>query len=113
MDLAFVDKLANQNNGIKYLLVAGDVFSRSVRIQTMKTKFAKDTLQAFRNRISRKNTPEKLWLIEEHNIGEFSKKICKEKDIEVYSTMSETMSESRESNSIFKTYDISLHCRSW
>ena len=38
MDLAFVDKLASQNKGIKYLLVAVDVFSRFVRAQTMKTK---------------------------------------------------------------------------
>ena len=27
IDLAFVDKLASQNNGVKYLLVAVDVFS--------------------------------------------------------------------------------------
>ena len=30
MDLAFVDKLASQNNGVKYLLVAVDIFSRFV-----------------------------------------------------------------------------------
>ena len=64
MELAFVDKLASQNNGVKYLLVALllDIFSRFVRVQTMKTKYAKDTLQAFRKMISRKNTPEKLWV---------------------------------------------------
>ena len=62
MDLAFVDKLASQNNGVKYLLVAVDIFSRFVRVQTMKTKYAKDTLQAIRKMISRKNTPEKLWV---------------------------------------------------
>ena len=47
-DLAFVDKLASQNKGVKFLLVAVDVFSRFVRDQTMKTKYAKDTLQAFK-----------------------------------------------------------------
>ena len=36
MDLAFVDKLACQNMGVKYLLVALDIFSRFVRVQTMK-----------------------------------------------------------------------------
>ena len=56
MDLAFVDKLASQNNGIKFLLVAVNIFSRFVRVQTMKTKYAKDTLQAFRKMISQKNT---------------------------------------------------------
>ena len=60
MDLAFVDKLASQYNGVKYSLVAVDIFSRFVRVQTMKTKNAKDTLQAFRKMISRIKTPEKL-----------------------------------------------------
>ena len=59
MDLAFVDKLASQNNRVKYLLVAVDIFSRFVRVQTMKTKYAKDNLQAVRKMISRKNTPKK------------------------------------------------------
>ena len=54
MDLAFVDKLASQNNGVKYLLVAADVFLRFVRVQTMKTKNAKNTLQALKKMISRK-----------------------------------------------------------
>ena len=59
MDLAFVDKLASQINGVKFLLVAVDISSRFVRVQTMKTKYAIDTLQAFRKMISRKKTPEK------------------------------------------------------
>ena len=62
MFLAFVDKLASQNNGVKCLLVAVDIFSRFFRVQTMKTKYVKDTLQAFRKTISRKNTQEKLWV---------------------------------------------------
>ena len=90
MDLAFVDKLASQNNGVKYLSVAVDIFSRFFRVQTMKTKYAKDTLQAFRKMISRKNTSEKLWVDRGTEYGETIKKFCKEKDIEVYSTMSET-----------------------
>ena len=56
----------------------------------MKTKYAKDTLQAFRKMISRKNTPEKLWVDKGTEYGGTLKKFCKEKDIEVYSTMSET-----------------------
>ena len=90
MDLAFVDKLASQNKGVKYLLVAVDVFSRFVRVRTMKTKYAKDTLQAFKKMISRKNTPEKLWVDKGTEYGGIFKKFCKEKSIEVYSTMSET-----------------------
>ena len=66
MDLAFVDKLASQNNGVKYLLTAVDIFSRFVRVQT------KDTLQAFRKMISRKKTLLKNFgLIKEQNMGNF------------------------------------------
>ena len=90
MDLVFVDKLASQNNRVKYLLVAVGIFSRYFRVQMMKTKYAKDTLQAFRIMISRKNTPEKLWINKGTENGGNFKKFGKEKDIEVYSTMSET-----------------------
>ena len=90
LDSAFVDKLASQNNGIKYLLVVVDIFLRFVRVQTTKTKYAKDTLQAFRIMISQKNTPEKLYVDKGTEYGGTFKKFCKEKDIEVYSTMSET-----------------------
>ena len=60
LNLAFLDKLASQNNGVKYLLFAVDIISRFFRVQTRKTEYAKDTSQAFRKTISRKNTPEKL-----------------------------------------------------
>ena len=56
----------------------------------MKTKYAKDTLQAFKKMISRKNNPEKLWVDKGTEYGGTFKKFCKEKSIEVYSTMSET-----------------------
>ena len=85
-----MDKLASENKGVKYLLVAVDVFSRIVRVQTMKTKFAKDILQAFKKMISRKNTPEKLWVDKGTEDGGTFIKFCKEKNLEFYSTMSET-----------------------
>ena len=76
MDLAFVDILASQNNGVKNLLVAVDVFLRFVRVQTMKNKYAKDTLQAFKKMISRKNTAEKLWVDKRTEYGGTFKKFC-------------------------------------
>ena len=79
MDLAIVDKLASQNKGVKYLLVAVDVFSRFVRVQTMKTKYAKYTLQAFIKMISRKNTREKLWVDKGTEYGGTFKKILQGK----------------------------------
>ena len=65
-------------------------FLRFVRVQTMKTKYAKDTLQAFKKMISKKNTPDKLWVDKGTEYGGTFKKFCKENSIEVYSTMSET-----------------------
>ncbi len=46
-DLAFVDKLAKEKDGIKYLLVVVDVLSRFVRVQPMKNKFSRTTKAAF------------------------------------------------------------------
>ena len=43
MDLAYVDKLAKDNNGVKYLLVRQDLFDRTVDAKGMKTKDSKDT----------------------------------------------------------------------
>ena len=79
MNLAFVKKLASQNRGVKYLLIAVNLFSR---FQRLKTKYAKDALQAFKKVISQKKTAEKLG-------GNF-KNFCKEKNLEVYSIRSET-----------------------
>ena len=36
-DLTFVDKLAKQNNGVNFLLVAVDNFPRFIRVKTKKT----------------------------------------------------------------------------
>ena len=38
MDLAYVDKLAKDNNGVKYLLVRRDLFDWTVDAKRMKTK---------------------------------------------------------------------------
>ena len=56
----------------------------------MKTRNANDTLQAFRKTISRIKTPEKVWVDKGTENGGSYKSFCKEKDIEVYSKMSET-----------------------
>ena len=38
MVLAYVDKLANDDNGVKFLLVLQDLFDRTVDAKRMKTK---------------------------------------------------------------------------
>jgi len=46
-DLAYVDKLASDNSGTKYLLVVVDVLSRFVRVQPMRNKKAVTTREVF------------------------------------------------------------------
>ena len=47
MDLAYGEKLAQDNNGLKYLLVRQDLFDRIVDAKEMKTKDSKETVHAF------------------------------------------------------------------
>ena len=60
MDLAFVDKLAKDNNGVKYLLVRQDMFDRTVDAKRMKTKDSKETVKIFSKMITKKNRPKKF-----------------------------------------------------
>ena len=57
MDLAYVDELAKDNNGVKYLLVRQDLFDRTVDAKGRKTKESKETVRAFLTRITKKNRP--------------------------------------------------------
>ena len=50
-------------------MVAVDVFSRLFMVQTMKTNYAKDILEAFRKMISRKYNPESFWVEKRTEFG--------------------------------------------
>ena len=87
LDLAYVDKLAKDNNEVKYLLVRLD---RSVDAQGMKTKDSKVTLRAFLTMITKKNRRKKLWVDKGTEFaGEF-KKASLAGGLKIYTTMSET-----------------------
>ena len=43
-----MDKIAQHINGVKYLLVAVDVLSRYLIVQSMKALYAKDAVEAFK-----------------------------------------------------------------
>ena len=60
MDLAYLDKLARDNNGVKYLLVHQDLFDRTVDAKGKKTKDSKETVRAFLTMITKKNRPKKI-----------------------------------------------------
>ena len=59
MDLAYVDKLLKDNNGVKYLLVRQDLFDRTVDAKGMKSKDCKETVRAFLSIITKQNRPGK------------------------------------------------------
>ena len=93
MDLAYGDKLAKENNSVKYLLVRQDLFDRTVDAKGMKTKDSKETVPAFLTMITKKIRPKKIWVDKGTEVaGEF-KKLCKAEGIQNYSTMSETRAE--------------------
>ena len=58
MDLAYVDKLAKDNNGVKYFLVCKDLFDRTV--EGMKTQDSKAIVRAFLTDYKKKSTQEKF-----------------------------------------------------
>ena len=90
MDLAYVVKLAKDNNGGKYLLVRQELFDRTVDAKGMKTKDSKETIRAFSTMITKTNRLKKSWVDKATEIaGEF-KKFCKTKGIQIHSTMRET-----------------------
>ena len=90
MDLAYVDKLAKDNNGVKYLLVRQDLFDRTVDAKGMKTKDSKETVRAFLTMITKKNQPKIIWVDKGTEFAGECKKLCKTEGIQIYSTMSET-----------------------
>ena len=90
MDLAFVDKLAKDNNALKYLLVREDMFDRTVEAKGMKTKDSKATVKIFSKMITKKSRLKKFWVDQGTEFAGYFKKFCAAKGIHVYSTMGET-----------------------
>ena len=85
LDLAFMDKLSDTNNGVKYLLVCVDVFSRFVRVQPMKSKYS-----TFRKNVAQKSMPAKVWVDQGSEFSGELRMFCTDKKIKIYSTRSET-----------------------
>ena len=90
MDFAYVDKLAKENNGVKYLVVRQDLFDRTVNAKGMKTQDSQETVKAFSSTITKRNQPKKFWVDKGTEFAGAFKKFCTAEGIQVYSTMSET-----------------------
>ena len=90
MNLAYVDKLAKENNGVKYLLVRQDLFDRTVNARGIKTKDSQETVKVFSSMITKKNRPKKIWVEKGTEFAGAFKEFCADERIQVYSTLSET-----------------------
>ena len=90
MVLAYVDKLAKDNIGVKYLLVRQDLFDRTVDAKGRKTRDSKKTVKTSSKTITKKNRPKKNWVDQGTEFAGEVKKFCNAEGIETYSTMSET-----------------------
>ena len=89
MDLAYVEKMAKENNGVKYLLVRQDLFDRTLNAKGMKTKYSQETVKAFSSMITKKSRPKKIWVDKGTEFtGTFEKRAAEGKQF--YSNLSET-----------------------
>lgn len=84
LDLTEVSKISKYNNGINYLLLCIDVFSRKLWVRALKRKTAKETLEQLKDIIDTSGKPE---TIHSDRGTEMKNKhfldYCKEKDIKV------------------------------
>ena len=90
MDLAYVDKLAKENNDVKFLLVRQDLFDRTVDAKGMKIKDSQETVKALSSMNSKKNRPNEIWLDKGTVFAGVLTKFCIADGTQVYSTMNET-----------------------
>ena len=84
MDLAYVDKLAKNNNGVEYFLVRQDLFDRTVDAKGMTTRESKETVRPFLIMITKKNRTGKFWVDKRTEIAGGFKKLCKAEGVQIY-----------------------------
>ena len=90
MTVAYVDKLAKDFNGVKYLLLRQDLFDRTVDTKRRKPENSKETVRAFLTMDTKKTRPKKNCVDKWTEFaGEF-RKLCRAEGIQIYSTLSET-----------------------
>ena len=90
MDLAYVDRWAKRNNGVKYLLVRQDLFDRTANAKGMKTKDSQETVKAFSSMITKRSRPKMISVDKGTEFAGALEKFCAAEGIHFYSTMRET-----------------------
>ena len=97
MDVAYMSKTAKHNKGFRYLLVAIDVLSRYLIVQSLTTMYSNDCVEAFKQMIKTKR-PEKVWTDKGTKFKGKFKTFCENKKIHLYTTENETKSAFAERN---------------
>ena len=90
MDLAYVDELAKENNGVKFLLIRQDLFDRIVNAKGMKTKDSQETVKAFSSLITKGIDQKRIGLTRAPSLLVRLNSLRAAEGIQVYSTRNET-----------------------
>ncbi|MEN0051324.1 MAG: transposase family protein [Bacteroidota bacterium] len=92
IDLAYVDDIANHNDGVKFILVCVDIFSRYVFAEPLKDKTANSARSAFLEIIFKNKgiRPQKVWCGKGTEFKGTFKQTLDSLGIKIYQTNSET-----------------------
>ena len=90
LDLAYVDKLAINNNGVKYVLPRQDLFDRTVEARGMETQESNERVCAIRTLVREKNRSEKILVDRAIELAGECKELRKSGEVQNYSAMIET-----------------------
>ena len=113
MDLAFVDKLSKDNNGVKYLLFRQDPFDRTVDSKGMKTTDSKETVSAFLTMIRKKIVPKILGWQWMRICSRFSKTMQSWRNINLFYDEWDQGCICWTYKTIAQKYTLPLHGRQW
>ena len=91
MDVAYVDELDEDNDGVKYLLVRRELFERNVYAKGMKTKDSEESAPAFLTKITKNNRPKKIWVDKRKELSGGFKNIRKAHGVQSCFRLNETM----------------------
>ena len=91
IDLVDVSKIKDENDGNTFLFTCIDVFSKSAWVEIMESKSGKDSVKAFENILNKsKRVPKKIQCDKGSEFfNSLFKKLCKDRNIHLYSTYSE------------------------
>lgn len=90
-DLADVQNLSESNNGIKYLLVIVDVFSRFLWVRPLRDKKAQSIIDAFKDVLNGPRQPKAIRTDKGSEFyNQFLKRYFKEKGIKIFYALNET-----------------------